>query len=150
MYLNSVASYFSINKLETCTGCMLVCAGLLASAGGIAGPLAGHFFFFCLYTHSRDVIKFCCQFLWHKYDSNLHLIYSSMCRSNCRSNCQCQWPVVFFISVCLSAHATDIFKFICQLFLHEYPSNLHKCMLVCAGPNAGLLASASADGLSFF
>jgi hypothetical protein len=73
-------------------------------------------FYFCLSTYATDVFKFLCQLSLHKWASNLHQMYTSMCRSNClnmhliyasmcRANCQsvgqCWWPVIFWISVCL-------------------------------------------------
>ena len=108
------ANYFAINKLQTCTICMLVCAGagLLASASGQS------FCYFCLSTHANYVFQFFCQLFRHKLASNLHQMYASMCRCQCRSVGQCRRPVIF-LNFCPSAHTIDVFQFFCQLFRHK-------------------------------
>ncbi len=55
MYLNSVANYFSINRLQTCTKCMLVCVGLIAGPLASAGGQSS--FYFCLSAHTIDVVR---------------------------------------------------------------------------------------------
>ena len=102
MYLKSCANYFCINMLQTCTKCMLVCASL------IAGPLApangrSSFFEFLPICPHHACTYILVPIFRHKWASNWHLIYASMCQWHCQSVGRCRWPVIF-LNFCLSAH----------------------------------------------
>ena len=121
MYSNSFANYFSMNVLQTCTKCMLVCAGLLAIA-------SSHFF---VQISARPptpihVFKILCQLFWHKCASNLHQMYASMCRFVG----QCLRPVLC-LNFCLSTHKYKYLKSCANYFGKNMLQTCTKCMLVC-------------------
>jgi len=63
-YFNYYANYFGINRGQTGTKCMLVCAGPIA--GPLAGAASQLFFYFCLSAHAIDVFQLFFQLFWHK------------------------------------------------------------------------------------
>ena len=145
MYFNSFANYYAINGLQTCAKCVLVCAGPIA--GLLAGAGSQSSCYFYPSTHSTHIFQFFCQLFRHKYASNVHQMYPSMCRSQCQSIGQCQQPFIFWIFACLPMYL----NFCANYFGINRLQTCTKFMLVCASPIASLASPlAGAQNHSFF
>ena len=150
LYLNSFASYFCRSGLQTCSKCMLVCAG--PSAGPLASAGADDVLFFisaCLPTPQMYLNSFPSYFCISGLQTCRKCILVCASPSAGPLASAGANDVLFFISACPPTP---------QMYLNSFASyfcisglqTCAKCMLVCAGPIAGPLAGAGADGLSFF